>query len=167
MKNHVEDDTHPLFGCGRLVQRVDEVIDGERSNDGVMNLDTKLQTQFVGDPNATTCNFSKMSCSLPTSRSFWELALPKFLWKLQSFIPIPETWRCSLIIRTTLDARKGERNERLFYKLLIDKAEELPPVVYTPTIGEAFQKYGDNVRRSQYLYISLKEGGTILEVLKN
>ncbi|CAL5338022.1 unnamed protein product [Camellia sinensis] len=64
-----------------------------------------------------------------------------------------------------MDLERGMK--RLFYKLLIDNVEELLPVVYTPTVGEACQKYGSIFECPQGLYISLKEKGKILEVLKN
>nr|P22178.1 RecName: Full=NADP-dependent malic enzyme, chloroplastic; Short=NADP-ME; Flags: Precursor [Flaveria trinervia]CAA40421.1 NADP-dependent malic enzyme [Flaveria trinervia] len=60
-----------------------------------------------------------------------------------------------------------QRNERLFYKLLIENVEELLPIVYTPTVGEACQKYGSIFENSQGLFISLKDKGRILEILKN
>ncbi|KAI0513566.1 hypothetical protein KFK09_009591 [Dendrobium nobile] len=60
-----------------------------------------------------------------------------------------------------------ERNEKLFYKLLIENVEELLPVVYTPIVGEACQKYGGIFRCPQGFYISFKESmrGKILECL--
>ncbi|KAG5569985.1 hypothetical protein H5410_059751, partial [Solanum commersonii] len=52
------------------------------------------------------------------------------------------------------------RNETWFYYILIDNVEEVILIVYTPTVGEAFQKYGSISKRPQGLYITLKEKNT-------
>jgi malate dehydrogenase (oxaloacetate-decarboxylating)(NADP+) len=50
-----------------------------------------------------------------------------------------------------------ERNERLFYKVLIENVEELLPIVYTPIEGDACEEYGEIFHRSGGLFISLND----------
>lgn len=49
------------------------------------------------------------------------------------------------------------RNERLFYKVLIDNVEELLPIVYTPIEGDACEDYSEIFHNPNGLFISLKD----------
>ncbi|HET7600958.1 MAG TPA: NAD-dependent malic enzyme [Gemmatimonadales bacterium] len=60
-----------------------------------------------------------------------------------------------------------DRNERLFYRTLIDNLGELLPVVYTPTVGEACRQFGLIFRRPRGLYVSARDRGRIPAILRN
>lgn len=58
------------------------------------------------------------------------------------------------------------RNEVLFYRLVLEHIEEMVPLIYTPTVGEACQQYGSIYRRPRGLFITLRERGRIAEMLR-
>ncbi|MCV7120889.1 NAD-dependent malic enzyme [Mycobacterium nebraskense] len=49
------------------------------------------------------------------------------------------------------------RHELLYYKVLEDHLPELMPVVYTPTVGEAIQRFSDEYRGQRGLFLSIDE----------
>jgi len=60
-----------------------------------------------------------------------------------------------------------DRNETLFYRVVMDNLEELMPIIYTPTVGKACQEFGHIFRRSRGFYISSNDHGQIEKILPN
>lgn len=130
----------------RFVASGFELLRDPRYNKGLAFTDSERDTHYLRG-------------LLPPAHISQDLQVERFLKNLRSYHDPLEKYVAMIELQ--------ERNERLFYRVLVDHVTELLPIVYTPTVGEACQKYGLIFRRPRGLYITIKDKGQVLNILKN
>ena len=60
-----------------------------------------------------------------------------------------------------------DRNENLFYRVIMNHIEEMMPLIYTPTVGQACHEFQHIYRKPRGFYVSLHDKGRIKEILQN
>ncbi|CAN6465224.1 unnamed protein product [Victoria cruziana] len=63
--------------------------------------------------------------------------------------------------------RLHDRNETLYYRVLIDNIQDFAPIIYTPTVGLVCQNYGGLFRRPRGMYFSAKDKGEMMSMIYN
>ncbi|TVY33248.1 NADP-dependent malic enzyme, partial [Lachnellula subtilissima] len=58
-------------------------------------------------------------------------------------------------------------NVHLFYRLVLDNFTTIAPLIYTPVVGEACQKWSEIYRQPEGLYLSYKDRGNLIDMLRN
>lgn len=63
--------------------------------------------------------------------------------------------------------RLHDRNETLYYRVLIDNIKDFAPIIYTPTVGLVCQNYSGLFRRPRGMYFSGKDKGEMMSMIYN
>jgi malate dehydrogenase (oxaloacetate-decarboxylating)(NADP+) len=60
-----------------------------------------------------------------------------------------------------------DRNEALFFRVVCDNIDEIQPLIYTPTVGLACQRFGHIFQRPRGLFIGANDRGRVAELMHN
>ncbi|HSN20292.1 MAG TPA: NAD-dependent malic enzyme, partial [Usitatibacter sp.] len=60
-----------------------------------------------------------------------------------------------------------DRNETLFFRVVADHPDEMMPLIYTPTVGLACQRYSHIYRQARGLFVGANDRGRVARVLRN
>ncbi|KAL8139191.1 hypothetical protein V2J09_005192 [Rumex salicifolius] len=63
--------------------------------------------------------------------------------------------------------RLHDRNETLYYRVLMDNIKDFAPIIYTPTVGLVCQNYSGLFRRPRGMYFSAKDKGEMMSMIYN
>src|SRR5216684_4095961 len=128
---------------------------------------TRTGYELLRDPR-----FNKGTAFTETERR--ELGLEGLLPPVVSTVDLQVARRHDEIANLSDDLQKylvlsdlQSRNETLFYRVLMSDPATYMPIVYTPTVGEACQKFGHLFRQPRGLYIPISARGRIKELLEN
>src|SRR5688572_30450113 len=93
---------------------------------------------------------------------------PRVLTQQEQVVRVLENFRqkTSAIEQYIYLASLQDRNEHLFYRTVADHLEEMLPVIYTPTVGEACTKFGHIFRRTRGLYVTAEDRGRVASMLR-
>ncbi len=80
----------------------------------------------------------------------------------ENFLRAPDS-----VARYLFLAGLQDRNETLFYRLILEHVEEMVPIVYTPTVGLVCQQYSHLYRRPRGIYLSARDRGRVAEALRH
>ncbi|MCK4870624.1 MAG: NAD-dependent malic enzyme [Gammaproteobacteria bacterium] len=137
--------------------------------------DAKTNSKFIvtslsGKPLLTTPQLNKSTAFTKDERKAFGLLgkLPPHIETLKQ--QVERSYEQYLQYKTPIQKNRylmnmHDKNEVLFYKLLEDHIEEMMPIIYTPTIGEAVKKYSCEFRQPRGLYISYPDLHNIEQIL--
>ncbi|MCC5854478.1 MAG: NAD-dependent malic enzyme [Idiomarina sp.] len=60
-----------------------------------------------------------------------------------------------------------DTNETMYYRLITDHLEEMMPIIYTPTVGDACEQFSDIYRSSRGLFVSYADRDHMDDILRN